>query len=435
MSSMKIRLMVQAKQRERKEAGERREQAHAASQVIRKARGLLVRKQYRIDTAAAVRLQRCYRWRHMRLRREPTPVQYVRTPGHPPDIAYDHPARDAEAYVTVTVDRHGIPVQWLRFSNVSTRCIELMGERTFRDYGGSSGLADTKVSDLHLSWHLPEEIGALHALEVLIVCRTTQLTAIPTSIYRLEALTELRLSGNEIKVLPETIGLIPMLTHLALDDNSIEVIPNSIRSLKHLVNFCVSGNELTELPAAIGECTKLEQVQAHRNKIEFLPWSLGHLPRLRILGASHNELTALPDSLGELRALTDLDVSNNHIVRLEESFEGLVGLQTFNASNNALKELHENWLVHAKLSCLQLRSNNLKTLPATFMASMSIVHLDLSDNPISRFDFAFSDDKLMVPGSETTFKKNWQRQIQEQVLDRLYTDRRAAVTENKRSAK
>ena len=106
-------------------------------------------------------------------------------------------------------------------------------------------------------------------------------------------------------------------------------------------------------------------------------------------------------------------------MRFDESFEGLCGLLTLDASDNSLKELHENWLGHTKLRSVQLRSNNIKTLPATFMASMSMIHLDLSDNPISRFDFAFSDDNLMVPGSETTFKKQWERQVQQQVLDRL----------------
>jgi len=425
MSSLKIRLMVQEKQRVRKEAGERREQAHAASHVIRKARGLLVRKKHRVDTAAAVRLQHCYRRRHMRLRRSNGPKRYAATPAEKrPRVAWSSPAGSAaekEACVTITVERHGTPVQWLRYPKATTRCIEILAERKFKSLGASGSMHDIAINDLHLSWRLPDPaLGELCALEVLCVCRAKQqLTSIPTSIYRLNALTELRLSGNGISAVPFTIGQIPLLTHLALDNNDITELPNSIRSLRYLVQLIVSGNRLAALPPALGECHALEQIVAHHNVLDFLPASLGNLPRLRILNVANNELVSLPPSLGHIASLAELNVSSNHIVRFDESFEGLCGLLTLDASDNSLKELHENWLGHTKLRSVQLRSNNIKTLPATFMASMSMIHLDLSDNPISRFDFAFSDDNLMVPGSETTFKKQWERQVQQQVLDRL----------------
>jgi Leucine-rich repeat (LRR) protein len=168
--------------------------------------------------------------------------------------------------------------------------------------------------------------------------------------YKLEDITELKLSHNRLIELPEWIDKCVNLQILNCSLNQLislpkslpislqklycynnklislsESLPNSLQML-----YC-SNNQLTRLPENLP--TSLQILDCFSNRLTLLSKSLPN--SLQILNCSYNQLTLLPESLPN--SLQSLHCYNNQLTRLPESLP--TTLQYLYCSNNQLISL------------------------------------------------------------------------------------------------
>ncbi|XP_038991796.1 probable LRR receptor-like serine/threonine-protein kinase At3g47570 [Hibiscus syriacus] len=191
---------------------------------------------------------------------------------------------------------------------------------------------------------IPDGIGNLINLEVLVASQNRLSGPIPFSIGRLPRLNIFFSHTNFLSgVIPQSIGNLSMLTGLALDANNLQGI----------------------IPASIGKCQNL----------------------LR-LGLSHNNLsgTIPPEILGLSSLSIELDLSSNFLTgELPVAVEKLKNLGEFDVSQNSLSGfLPENLGSCVSLEKLYLDGNFFEgPIPSSFSSLKGLVVLDVADNNLS----------------------------------------------------
>ena len=161
---------------------------------------------------------------------------------------------------------------------------------------------------------LPDAIGELGALKILIMSVCTSLTALPESLGKLRALRRLHLSGTSLSVLPECIGGLKSLEKLSL-------------------NGCAS---LTALPLAIGGLSSLQILDLGMcSGLVGLPSkgiTMGKLKALTHLNLSGcSSLTVLPEAIFCCKKLTSIDARGSGLVSVRMTFNR--ALRTLNLSD------------------------------------------------------------------------------------------------------
>lgn len=210
-----------------------------------------------------------------------------------------------------------------------------------------------------------------------------QLTALPSEIGNLTALTELNLFENHLTMLPPEIGELSGVTGLYLSFNQLTALPPEIGGLSALRELDLSGNQLTALSPAIGKLTALTELGLSGNWLTALPPTIGKLTALTELGLSSNRLTALPPEIGMLTALTELGLSGNLLTALPAEIGELSALARLDLSDNRLTALPPEIGELSALTRLYLSNNQLTALPPEIGALSALTELDLSDNQLT----------------------------------------------------
>lgn len=131
--------------------------------------------------------------------------------------------------------------------------------------------------------------------------RERGLTSVGSDVYNKKNITELILSGNQLKSLPSEMGRMTDLTVLRLDHNALEgSLIAEIRHMSRLRVLDASANNMTGVPAEIGQLTRLESLDYSDNKITAFP----------------NEIRNLKNNLKELK-LTGNPIGQDEISRLK----------------------------------------------------------------------------------------------------------------------
>eukprot|EP00180_Rhodochaete_pulchella_P001743 Plantae.Rhodophyta-Rhodochaete_pulchella.ctg2609.p2 GENE.Plantae.Rhodophyta-Rhodochaete_pulchella.ctg2609~~Plantae.Rhodophyta-Rhodochaete_pulchella.ctg2609.p2 ORF type:complete len:275 (+),score=39.73 Plantae.Rhodophyta-Rhodochaete_pulchella.ctg2609:1549-2373(+) len=118
--------------------------------------------------------------------------------------------------------------------------------------------------------NLPAAIGDLRSLRVCWLANN-RLESLPLEMFKLTAMEELHLFGNDLKGLPDEIGNMASLRVL-----------NAGR------------NQLTKVPEAVGKLTNLETLHLYENDLDSLPVALSNLPKLKVLSTHGNGRMRVP---------------------------------------------------------------------------------------------------------------------------------------------
>lgn len=76
----------------------------------------------------------------------------------------------------------------------------------------------------------------------------------------LKSITELKLSGKEIKTLPGEIFEMENLKVLDISNNELDELPSEIKNLKNLKILIMNGNNLYELPEELSRLKFLKEI-------------------------------------------------------------------------------------------------------------------------------------------------------------------------------
>ncbi|XP_009803111.1 leucine-rich repeat receptor protein kinase HPCA1-like [Nicotiana sylvestris] len=294
--------------------------------------------------------------------------------------------------------------------------------------GDIEALSELQILDLSynkgLTGSLPQSIGSLKSLSILILVGCGFNGLIPDTVGSLSQLVFLSLNVNNfIGPIPASIGNLSKLYWLDLADNRLSgPLPVSHGStpgldmLVHTKHFHLGGNLLSgeipaqlfssnmtlkhlllernqltgKIPPTLGLVKTLEVVRLDRNSLDgSIPSTLNNLTRTSELFLSNNEFTGpLPDLAG-MSALNYLDMSNNTFSSADFPlwFSTLQSLTTLVMENTQLQgEIPATLFNLFQLQTVILRGNKINgTLDIASNYGSQLKLIDLQNNYIDSF--------------------------------------------------
>ena len=187
--------------------------------------------------------------------------------------------------------------------------------------------------------NIPDLLGNLGDLEVLIISCHSLTGGIPSELGKLGNLKTLSLTDNQLNgEIPRELSLLSNLESLNLSANRLNgEIPVELGKLRKLESLHLSSNELYgAIPGSIGGLVALEWLDLSNNKLSgAIPKELGSLSQLFSLDLRVNQLVGeIPPELGSLGELRVLDLSANGLTGAIPSELAELNLSTLFMSGN-----------------------------------------------------------------------------------------------------
>ncbi|PHT62202.1 putative leucine-rich repeat receptor-like protein kinase [Capsicum annuum] len=311
-----------------------------------------------------------------------------------------------------------------RVISIKLSSMNLKGELS----GDIEGLSELQILDLSynkgLTGSLPQSIGSLKSLSILILVGCGFSGLIPDTIGSLSQLNFLALNiNNFIGPIPASVGNLSKLSWLDLADNRLSgplpishgstpgldmlvhakhfhlgrnqfsgEIPDQLFSsnmtLKHLL---LEQNKLTgKIPPTLGLVQTLEVVRLDRNSLDgSIPSTLKNLTLTSELFLSNNEFTGPLPNLAGMNDLNYLDMSNNTFSSddFPRWLSTLQSLTTLVMENTQLQgEIPPTLFSLVQLQTVRLRGNKINgTLDVASNYSSQLKLIDLQNNSIDSF--------------------------------------------------
>ena len=234
-----------------------------------------------------------------------------------------------------------------------------------------------------------------------------------------DKVTELDLSGNQIKSLPK--GFFDNMTNLKnlfLENNLLTALPeHAFRNNKNLARLDIASNKIKYFDKDLfyglenvwsfdlgknqvssldkdqfKDCKGAQELNIGEMKLKKLPKGLfkGFSDKLTFVNVSLNQLTELPSDINGLRGLKQLYCRSNRLTSLSNiKFSNMPNLTTVNAMKNYITSLPKNiWANNPKIMSVDLHDNLLTSVSASMLpAGMKNMHqFDISMNNINVVD-------------------------------------------------
>ena len=187
----------------------------------------------------------------------------------------------------------------------------------------------------------------------------------------LKNLIELDLSYNEIKTLDEsTLAGLKRVEHLLLGNNNLQTIHEK----------------------AFDPCSSLLVLDLSHNGLEDPPEALKSLDVLQTIDLSDNSIqNVIGASFLKMQNLWRLQLNSNKLTNVTKGlFKEMKSLQILDLSANKIKQVDEGSLdSNQKLQAVRLDANQLENIEGLFVNLHDLIWLNVSDNNISQFDYAF----------------------------------------------
>ncbi|KAF6211732.1 hypothetical protein GE061_012247 [Apolygus lucorum] len=311
----------------------------------------------------------------------------------------------------------------LRVLNLSNNKVEVVPEGLF------SGSRD--VREIHLQNNSLYELGrgVFQRLEQLIVLDLSMNQLSSNQIDEgtflgLIRLIILNLSHNSLtRVDARTFKDLFFLQILDLRNNSIGFIEdNAFLPLYNLHTLNIAENRLHHITAhlfnglfvlskltlnnnlivnidsqAFKNCSDLKELDLSSNAIQEVPEALQELSFLKTLDLGENQISGFRNgSFKNLNQLTGLRLIDNSIGNLTVGmFWDLTGLQVLNLAKNKVQQIERGTFErNTEIEAIRLDANFLSDINGVFTTLASLIWLNLSDNHLVWFDYAFVPSKL-----------------------------------------
>jgi len=180
---------------------------------------------------------------------------------------------------------------------------------------------------------------------------------VPSEIFLLQSLGELKLSFNSISSISEFIKMV-RLRRLHLAHNKISSIPAEIGRMTNLEHLDLTHNEISSIPAGIGQMTSLEDLLLSHNKISSIQAEIGQMTGLEKLGLNSNKISEIPTEIGQMTNLRKLSLDDNRIISIPTQIGLLTNLQYLDFSDNSIRSIPSEIGKLTNLKELSMRRNN-----------------------------------------------------------------------------
>ncbi|XP_006358481.1 probable leucine-rich repeat receptor-like protein kinase At5g49770 isoform X1 [Solanum tuberosum] len=314
----------------------------------------------------------------------------------------------------------GIDCNNSRVISIKLSSINLKGELS----GDIEGLSELQILDLSynkgLTGSLPQSIGNLKSLSILILVGCGFSGLIPNTIGSLSQLEYLSLNlNNFIGPIPASVGNLSKLHWLDLADNKLSgplPVSPGLDMLVHTKHFHLGGNQFSgeipdqlfssnmtlkhllldqnqltgKIPPSLGLVQTLEVVRLDRNSLDgSIPSTLKNLALMSELFLSNNKFTGPLPNLAGMNALYYLDMSNNTFSSADfpQWFSTLQSLTTLVMENTQLQgEIPPTLFSLFQLQTVNLRGNKINgTLNIASNYSSQLKLIDLQNNSIDAY--------------------------------------------------
>ncbi|KAJ8681627.1 hypothetical protein QAD02_017419 [Eretmocerus hayati] len=186
---------------------------------------------------------------------------------------------------------------------------------------------------------------------------------------------------------------------LELSDNRLLSIgPQLFNGLFVLNRLTLSGNAIATIdPAAFRNCSDLKELDLSGNDLTAVPEALRNLAFLKTLDLGENRITDFHNgSFLNLHQLTGLRLIGNEIGNLTRGMLwDLPSLQILNLARNKVQHVERDTFErNTRLEAIRLDGNFLSDINGVFAGITSLLLLNLSENHIEWFDYAFIPSNL-----------------------------------------
>lgn len=311
----------------------------------------------------------------------------------------------------------------LRILNISYNNLQSIPEGTFANL--------KELREIYLNNNLLYELarGVFHRLEQLLVLdlSNNQLSSAHIdggTFIGLIRLVILNLSNNALtRIDGKTFKDLFFLQILDLRNNSIGYIEeNTFLPLYNLHTLNLAENRLHTIdeflfnglfvlsklnlnnnllinidPKAFKNCSDLKELDLSSNQLTDVPKAIWELSLLKTLDLGENQITDIKNgSFKNLDQLTGLRLIDNQIGNLSIGmFWDLPSLQVLNLARNKVQAVERGSFQRNKqLEAIRLDSNFISDINGVFATLVSLLWLNLSDNHLVWFDYAFIPTNL-----------------------------------------
>lgn len=234
------------------------------------------------------------------------------------------------------------------------------------------------------------------------------LIEIPSSVFELVHLKELKLMYNKIKIIPKDISKLKKLTHLYLYNNKISEVPkkaikklyllkcidlaenfvdlkivkklykeieknrdygkflNKIEELNESSTHFWFHGQINKIPKRLFEYNNLEDLTINARKLKKIPKEIGNLSNLKRLSFGYNQLKEIPEEIFEIESLEEVNFDNNRFLYFPEKLLEMNNLKSISFNSNKIIQIRKYLNIAVK--------------------NESIRYFSMGDNPLNDFD-------------------------------------------------
>lgn len=261
-------------------------------------------------------------------------------------------------------------------------------------------LSSMQVLDLsnnQLSSHYIDAriFGALTRLVVLNLANNALTRIDATTFSNLNFLLSLDLKNNSIGFIDDkAFAPLTNLYTLNLSGNRLHIVGSSLfNSLFGLSKLVLNNNLITVIEAdAFRNCSSLKELDLSSNQLSDVPEAVAVLPVLKSLDLGENRISVLRnDSFRTLSQLTGLRLADNLISNVTCGIlYDLPKLSVLNLAKNKITAIERGSFDRNQvLEAIRLDKNLLTDVDGIFSTLNSLLWLNLSENQLVWFDYAF----------------------------------------------
>jgi Leucine-rich repeat (LRR) protein len=238
-----------------------------------------------------------------------------------------------------------------------------------------------QISFKNIVYHNPSKALSMLTSVKSIVMNNCQMDFLNTDFSKLQNLTSIDISGNNLKYFPPVNNL-PKLEFFKIQQNRLTMFPEVFNN-PSLKSISLSGNDISSVPGDIGKLKTLTDLDISQNRITEIPSQIANLEGLTVLKLTRNQLSHLPDAIKKLIKLKVLFLDENNYAVIDPVLFKIQSLEQLSLRKNNITVLPDKFSKLALLSKIDIAENKIFELPKGILRLKNLSSLNVKGNPVN----------------------------------------------------